>query len=159
MKREDVALKSSITWSKDLVSGLVFITIGLAFLWIGSDYRFGSSSQMGPGYFPVVLSILLTALGSTVAVRAVISGGERISGVNVKGIVFVIGATFIFGLLIRPLGMPVAIFILAFVGAIASKHFHPFTSVLLAAGLSAFCMIVFNWGLGMPFPIWGYWFG
>lgn len=144
--------------SKDLVAGLLFVAIGIAFLWIGLDYRFGTNRQMGPGYFPIVLSSLMILLGVIVALKGLFQGGERIGAPGLKGMTFVLGATFVFALLIRPAGMPIAIFVLTFAGSMASAKFRLLPSLLLAAGLAAFCVVVFNWALGMPFPIWGYWF-
>jgi hypothetical protein len=150
-------LKASDVSSKDLVAGLVFITIGMAFLWVGLDYHVGTARQMGPGFFPVALSVLLTGLGVAIALKALAAGRNPIVGVNFRGMGFVIGATAGFGLLIRPAGMLIAVFVLTAVGAIASSQFRASTSVLLATGLSVFCIVVFNWGLGMPFPVLGYW--
>ncbi|MBB3649145.1 tripartite tricarboxylate transporter TctB family protein (plasmid) [Rhizobium ruizarguesonis] len=143
--------------SKDLVAGLVFVTIGLGFLWGGLDYRVGTVSEMGPGFFPVSLAILLIALGAVVALKSLTGVRESLESVNLRGIVFVIGATALFGILIRPAGMLIAVFVLTALGAFASMQFRARNAVLLAVGLTVFCLVIFNWGLGMPFPVLGYW--
>ncbi len=51
---------------QDLGAGLVFLMIGGAGLYFGSDLTFGSSARMGPGYFPTLLSILIIAIGLAV---------------------------------------------------------------------------------------------
>jgi hypothetical protein len=150
-------VKSAIFFSKDLVAGLVFLSIGTGFLWLGLDYHIGAIRQMGPGYFPVSLASLLIALGAVVALKAWRTGGEPISRVNFKGIIFVVGTTALFGLLIRPAGMVMAVFVLTAISALASVRFGIKSAVILAAGLSGFCLIVFIWGLGMPFSVLGYW--
>ena len=33
------------------------------------------------------------------------------------------------------------------------------TSLVLAVGLTAFCILVFAYGLGLPLPLFGKWFG
>jgi putative tricarboxylic transport membrane protein len=48
---------------QDLGAGLAFALIGLAGLYFGSDLAFGSSSRMGPGYFPILLSALIITVG------------------------------------------------------------------------------------------------
>ena len=42
----------------------------------------------------------------------------------------------------------------------ASQKFHfDRTNLLITVGLTLFCVLVFVKGLGLPLPIWGYWFG
>lgn len=152
-------MKTSGLLSKDLVAGALFISTGIIFLWIGKDYHFGTSRQMGAGYFPVVLSVLLIALGAIVFVKALLAKeGELIEGVGIKGLLFVLGATFAFAFLIRSAGLPIATFVLAFIGSMASEKFRLIPSLLVAGGLAISCLVVFNYALGMPFPTLGYWF-
>ena len=37
-------------FNRDVLSGLVFVVIGAAALWIGRDYAMGTPFRMGPGY-------------------------------------------------------------------------------------------------------------
>ena len=53
----------------DLAAGLVFIAIAAAFAWAALDVRMGTLLRMGPGYFPLVLSVLLAALGALMLLR------------------------------------------------------------------------------------------
>lgn len=151
-------MRSSGLITKDMVAGLLFIVTGLTFLYLGWGFRFGTSRQMGPGYFPMVLSVLLIGLGALVCLSSLKKHKEALEAVSIKGLIFVLGATFAFAMLIRPAGMPIAIFVLAFFGSMASSNFKPVQSILLAAGLAVFSVVVFNWALGMPFPVLGYWF-
>ena len=53
----------SIKSQKDFVSGLMFTAIGAGFAWNSAlSYDIGSASQMGPGYFPLVLGLVLVLL-------------------------------------------------------------------------------------------------
>jgi hypothetical protein len=53
----------------DLTAGGIFMAVGLAFAVASSRYELGSPLQMGPGYYPLVLGVLLVALGAGVAVE------------------------------------------------------------------------------------------
>jgi hypothetical protein len=53
----------------DLLAGGTFMAVGLAFAVASSRYELGSALQMGPGYYPLVLGVLLVALGAGVAVE------------------------------------------------------------------------------------------
>jgi hypothetical protein len=65
----------------------------------------------------------------------------------------------LFGFLVRGAGMVVAIPLLVIITASASIHFRWGATVLLAMGMTAFCIAVFIKGLGLPLPILGAWFG
>ena len=49
----------NIKSQKDFFSGLMFMGFGVAFAWGSSSYTIGSGARMGPGYFPLVLGVLL----------------------------------------------------------------------------------------------------
>jgi len=49
--------------NKNLLSGLIFIIIGITFLISSLSYNFGNSSMPGPGYFPFILSCILILIG------------------------------------------------------------------------------------------------
>jgi hypothetical protein len=66
--------------SEDFWSGLMFIAIGLAAVYISWDYPMGSARRMGPGYFPTWLGVMLTGFGAIVAGRSFWLQGEGISG-------------------------------------------------------------------------------
>ena len=66
----------------DLAAGLVFIAIAAAFAWAALDVRMGTLLRMGPGYFPLVLSVLLAALGALMLLRGARlweGGGRRVA--------------------------------------------------------------------------------
>ena len=52
--------------SRDVAAGLLFVAIGVAALVAGSDYRSGTLLNMGPGYFPRIVSALMIVLGALV---------------------------------------------------------------------------------------------
>jgi hypothetical protein len=48
---------------KDFFSGLMFLLVGIAFAWGAGGYSVGTGARMGPGYFPMVLGVLLAGIG------------------------------------------------------------------------------------------------
>jgi hypothetical protein len=71
----------------------------------------------------------------------------------------VLGSAILFGLLVRHTGMIVALPLLILISAYGSNDFKWGTSILMAIGLTLFCIVVFLKGLGIPLPIIGPWFG
>jgi Tripartite tricarboxylate transporter TctB family len=56
----------------DLLAGGIFMAIGLAFAVTSGRYDIGSALQMGPGYYPLVLGVLLVGLGAGVSVEGLL---------------------------------------------------------------------------------------
>ena len=137
---------------KDFWSGVMFIVLGLAFVWFARDYPMGTSTRMGPAYFPTILGYLLAAIGLIVLIRGLTTQGESFGGFGWKGFFLIAGAIVLFGLLLRPAGLVIALPVLIIVGARASHKFSWRASVLLAIGLTIFSYFVFVRGLGLPMP-------
>ena len=62
-------------------------------------------------------------------------------------------------MLVRGAGLVVALPILVILSARASAHFRWRPTLILAAGLTVFCVAVFLKGLGVPLPVLGPWLG
>ncbi len=48
---------------RDFAAGAVYLALGVAAIWIGRNYQFGTSERMGPGFFPTVLGSVLALFG------------------------------------------------------------------------------------------------
>ena len=58
--------------AKSVASGILFILMGLAYFWMAwSKLPIGSAMDMGPGYFPIVLSGGLVVFGSSIALLGI----------------------------------------------------------------------------------------
>jgi len=57
---------------KDLITGLLFVIIGVIFQFYSSIYEFGTTSNMGPGYYPSLISAILMLLGIILVVKNLI---------------------------------------------------------------------------------------
>ncbi len=55
---------------KDFRAGLLFVAAGLFFAGLGARYSFGTAAQMGAGYFPTLLGIVMALIGLYVAAGA-----------------------------------------------------------------------------------------
>jgi Tripartite tricarboxylate transporter TctB family len=145
--------------AKDLLAGCMFVIFGSAFLYFAQDYQLGSARRMGPAYFPVVLSLILIAIGLVTVARAFVVAGPPVREVAVKALALVTAALVLFGLLVPGAGLGVAVAALVLVAAMASRSFRPIPALALAAALAVVCMLVFIAGLGLPFRAIGPWLG
>jgi Tripartite tricarboxylate transporter TctB family len=144
---------------KDFWTGVIYLVVGLGAVLIARDYPLGTARRMGPAYFPTVLGCLLAAIGLVAVVRAFIQPGAGVGKLAVKHLAVVLGATILFGVLVRGAGLAAALIVLVLLSASASRMFRWGPSIALAIGLAAFSVLAFVWGLGLPIPAVGPWLG
>src|SRR5690606_5265200 len=105
---------------KDLRAGGFFVLVGLAF---GMEAYFripiGSPSRMGPGFFPILLSVTLTGLGLLICLSAFRSSSPRLAFVSWRGLLPVLGAPIVFGFTVRGLGFAPAVMLATALTALA----------------------------------------
>jgi hypothetical protein len=139
--------------SKDFWSGIMLIAIGAGALVIGRDYPFGTALRMGAGFFPLVLGAALVLFGVFFAIRGLRSH-DRIEGNwSLRALVVLPIAFVVFGLLMQHTGFVPALFALIVGSAAAGTEFRLVEVLLLAAFLTAICVAVFIWALGLPYPL------
>ncbi len=144
---------------KDFWSGVIFVAVGIAAVALGRDHPMGTAMRMGPAYFPMMLGSLLALIGLALILRAVIQPGPSVEAFTFGKPAMVLGSNVLFGLLLRPLGLVVALVALVLVSAYASEKFRWPAALVLAIGLAAFSAIAFVRLLGLPIPILGSWLG
>ena len=144
---------------KEFWIGVIYIFIGLSAFYLCKDLDMGKAGNMGPAYFPTILSVLLAGVGVISLIRSFIMTGTPIGKLAIRGMILVTLAIVLFGVLVRGAGLAVALPVLVLVSASASVKFRWKNAVLMAAGITVFCVLVFLKGLGIPLPVFGPWFG
>lgn len=174
----------NIKSQKDFFSGLMFMTTGIAFAW-GScspwallslltggffggetcNYAVGNGAHMGPGYFPLVLGILLAVLGGAITFKALVVetvDGDKIGAFAWKPLVFIILANLVFGAMIGglpsihlpPMGLIAGIYALTFIACLAGDEFKFKEVFVLATVLAVMSYFSFIKLLNLQFPVW-----
>lgn len=144
---------------KDFWTGLIYIFFGSSAILIARDYGMGTAIKMGPAYFPSILGGLLLVIGAIAVIRSFLVPGAPISAFAFKGLTLIIVSVVAFGLIVRGAGLAVALPLLVIISALASAKFRWSPTLIMAAGLTIFCVFVFLKGLGIPLPVLGSWFG
>lgn len=150
---------------KDFFCGLMFMAVGVAFAWGASTYNVGTGARMGPGYFPLLLGVLLAIIGAAVTFASLVvetEGGGKIGKIAWKPLIFVIGANVIFGVLlagvdkfgIPAFGMIIAIYALVFVASMAEDGWKVKNTFILATALAVGSYLAFVLALKLQFPVW-----
>jgi hypothetical protein len=145
---------------RDLAAGGVFAAIGLFFaLGAWFDLRVGSALSMGPGYFPLLLGGLLTALGVAIALKALVAARAPFDATSWRGLIMTIGAIVFFAATVRGLGLAPSLCIATMIAAGASGQVNLRLAALLGAALTLLCVAIFIWGLGLRYATIGPWLG
>jgi putative tricarboxylic transport membrane protein len=144
---------------KDFWTGLIYIAFGSSAILIAREYGMGTAIKMGPAYFPTILGGLLAGIGAISVIRSFIMPGTPIGAFAFKALSLVTVSVVIFGFIVRGAGLVVALPLLVIISASASTRFRWHATLIMAAGLTIFCVLVFVEGLGIPLPIIGSWFG
>ncbi len=150
---------------KDFFSGLMFTVVGASFAYGATSYNIGSGGRMGPGYFPLLLGVILAILGSAIMFKALVvetQDGEKIGKWAWKPLFFIIAANLLFGVLlgglpsvgIPALGLIAAIFGVTIVASLAGDTFKLKEVLILSVVLSIGSYLAFIKLLNLQFPVW-----
>ena len=149
-------MKLRVRNQPNLLSGLFFTVTGVGFGLYSRNYQMGTASQMGPGYFPVVLGGLLALIGLVITLQSLSphQDEERIEPLFFKPMLLVLGPVILFGVMLMPTGLILSSLMLIVLTALASPEFNLKYVVPTALVLIVGCYLVFVYGLGLPIPVW-----
>ena len=139
---------------KDFWSGVMFLTFAAVGLYASRNYAIGSSGEMGPRYFPLLLGIVLGLIGLFLITRTLINGDEKVERLGLRALVFVVIGVVLFGLCIQPLGLIVSVGATVVVAALAGRDTSPVEVGLLSAALIVLSAGVFHFALQLPLSLW-----
>lgn len=153
-------MRIKIKSQEDFWAGLMFIAIGVGAAVISRDYPMGWAIRMGPGYFPTWLGGILIFLGLVITGGAFWIKGEGIGAWAFRPMVVLAGALAVFGLAIEEFqgGFVPALLLLIIGCALAHKDVHWIETILIAIFLTAGCVGLFVYGIGLSYPLfwWSY---
>ena len=155
----------NIKSQKDFFAGLMFMGVGAAFAWGATSYSIGTGARMGPGYFPLLLGVMLALLGVAIIFNALVvesANGDKIGTWAYRPLVYIIGANVIFGVClgglpsikIPAMGMMFGIYVLTFVASMAEKGMNVKKTFMLATVLAAISYVAFVKVLKLQFAVW-----
>jgi hypothetical protein len=155
-KRETtgVSMPVRISNPKEFLVGVIFIIVGAGAFLLSQYYEMGSLEQMGPGYFPALVGVMLVGLG----IGSVVSGlrttdTDPIIKLNIEPLALVLAGVLGFAFLVRTAGLVLAIAALIFFACFRRLLSHPVEVVVTYAVLTVFSVLLFVYGVGMVIPI------
>ncbi len=140
---------------EDFGSAVLFVVIGGAGLWFGREYEVGTASDMGPGYFPNVLSGCLIVFGLVLGLRSLKIPGPKLEPIVWRGVFFTLGSILAYALLIESAGLAPAIFAVTALAAMASHESRWKETLAMALGMAVFCVLIFIYALRQSMTVFG----
>jgi hypothetical protein len=138
--------------TRDIIGGFTLVAIGLFAALYAQRYDLGELQEMGPGYFPTALGVLLSVLGLFIAIPAFFREGTAID-IEWKSLIWVLISLAVFAIALTKAGLIVATILSVLAAAVPSKSSWK-TRIILALCLAVIIYIVFLFGLGMILPVW-----
>ena len=150
---------------KDLIGGLLLIAVGTGVFTHSITYQIGTLNQMGPGFFPFFLGLILALVGCGIAVQGYLSvradRGKRAGKVPLrpewKAWILICVGMLSFVVLAKYLGLATATFGVVFISALGDRGNNLKSAFLLALAMVGVAVIVFWWALQIQLPLfkWG----
>ena len=139
---------------KDFWAGVMFGGFAALAILAARGYSLGAAGKMGPGYFPLLLGIVLAGLAAVLIGRSLVLPGAPVPRLDVLPLAIIAAAVCLFGAAIEPLGLVVSLAVLILLAAWAGPQFRLLETVALALALIAFSVGVFVYVLGPPIGVW-----
>ena len=146
---------------KEGAAGLFFAAVGLVYgLMAWTSLDIGTALNMGPGYFPIVLSGIIFAFGAVMVGRSLVQRDdeeeqETASAVPWRPLLLVMAAPVLFATVAEQIGMFPGVFVTTAVASLAYPGATVGRVVLVSFSLAVFCTLVFAYAVRVPIPVIG----
>ena len=148
---------------RDFYAGGLMTLLGAAITLNSTTYSTGTLMHMGPGMFPFILGIVLTFIGVLILGTALVtplSDDEAILPKNREWVGWgcILAGPILFIIFGEFFGMVAGTFACVFVSALGDRTATLKSSLVLAAGVTFFGVLLFSYVLQLPFPMfrWGH---
>lgn len=145
----------TIPVNKDMVAGAIFVAFAIGFGVVSTAYPMGSAAQMGPGYYPLLLSGVLGLLGLFIGLAGWRKPAQQMVVVRLLALISVLVAPLLFAVTLRPLGFVPAVILTSLLATMAAPRMSWMARIVTAIGLALGCTAIFIWALGIPLPLLG----
>ena len=139
---------------QDYYGGIVLMMLATLALIASGDLPGQRGFAFGPGTAPRLFAVLLFGLSAAVTLVGITTLGPAIEKYRLRGPLWVLLAIVLFAMFIRPLGLVVAAFLTWMISIFGSTEMRWLESVIAAAVMTVFCVVLFVYLLNLPFQLW-----
>ena len=142
------------TAPKDVLAGLIFIAVGLGAFLHAHDYEIGTALEMGPGYFPAAVGLILAFIGVLAIGRGLTQKtADPITPHRLAPLLLIFAGIVAFSLLIERAGLFVASAALLGLACFERLRTKPLEVLIIYVALTGFAAVVFVILLGVQLPL------
>ena len=117
----------------------------------------GTGEDMGPGFVPRALAFIIMGFGMVMAGRSFFAKYRPLPAVKPRPILSVLVSLAVFALLLPRGGLAVATLATMACSTFSTADYQWRESVLFAVIITAFTILLFAYGLGLPLSVWPRW--
>jgi hypothetical protein len=142
----------SLTWrgNIDFYSGLLLVAVAVVALLYIRTLAIGTVLEMGPGYFPLGLALVLLGMGLCLLVKGLLVSGPPVGMFYLRPLFFILLSFAAFGVLVERAGLILAILVQVAIAHFASRETTWRESSITGVALAATSAVVFVWLLKIP---------
>lgn len=135
------------------VSGGVLLVAGLVMLFFAWGYPTGTVNQMGPGFIPQAIGVLISSLAVAIIIVDLRAPQlEPAGAMHWRGMIFISAAIMIFAVLVDVAGLIPSIFLAVAVCMCADDEARLVPILIYASVATLFGWLLFLVALGLPIP-------
>jgi hypothetical protein len=139
---------------QDYYGGLVLMMLATLALIASAELPGQRGFAFGPGTAPRLFAIILFGLSAAVTIVGITTAGPPIEKYKLRGPLWVLSAIVLFAMIIRPVGLVAAAFLTWMISIFGSSEMRWLESVIAAATMTVFCVVLFVYLLNLPFQLW-----
>ncbi|MFP1680518.1 tripartite tricarboxylate transporter TctB family protein [Alloalcanivorax sp. C16-2] len=133
----------------EILVAIAFTLVGLAVAGIATGYQLGDLRRMGPGYFPLILGLMLAAIGVALVIEVIRSDNPP-PPLLMRPFMMLSLGIISFAQLVERAGMVPAVFSLVVLSALGERTLRPLAILAIAVVMSAVSVMLFIQALGIP---------
>lgn len=156
-----LSVRTLVAYNKDYYGGALMFLLGAGAALKGRSYGIGTLSNMGSGFFPVALGVLLALIGATLMLGAKREVRDEPVGLlraaDSRGWLCIVFGMAAFVCIGRFGGLVPATFAIVFISALGDRQNTLRTALILSTVMVAIGVVVFRWALQLQLPLfhWG----
>ena len=139
---------------QDLLFGLFLIIVAGIALVATRNLSGGNAADMGPGYMPRAIAIMLLGFGLWFSIRGIRRPFVGIAPVRLQPLLAITASVAVFALTASRFGLALSSFAAILIASFATREARPVESVVFALALSTAAVLLFVKVLSLPVPIW-----
>lgn len=137
---------------RDSLAALCVVSIGFVGIWDATTHNFGVMKNIGPGAFPLIVSIMIVCSGALIFTEGKWgkTAEDPPAGNSPRVIIFVAAGMLSFGFLAQRWGIMPGIIACVTLCSLAENDLKIWQIVTLSLALTGFCALIFIYFLHLP---------